>query len=425
MRALAGEVKEMRKRRSGVANGARKRYNVLFIAPTSFFADYGCHVRILEEALVLRKRGHRVTIVTYYNGRDIADLGIERTLPIPWRQHYEVGSSRHKIAFDALLSLKSLTVGLRVRPDVIHAHLHEGGLIGYFLSRLLRVPLVFDFQGSLTSEMIDHRFLKPNGLVYHFLRWLEEKIDHVPDAIFTSSRYATDFLRDEFHCSPAKIHPLPDCVNSDTFRPGVLTPEEREALRTRWNIRPGVKVVAYLGLLADYQGTRLLVDAIRKLVRDEGRRDSHFLIMGYPGVQGYQAYAQELGLSDYVTFTGRVPYEEAPRMLALGNVAVAPKISATEGSGKILNYMAMGLPTVAFDTPVHREYLGELGIYAERGRADALAEALGWLLDREAHRREVGAQLRARALKLYSWDRAGQRIEEVYDHVCSSRQAML
>ncbi len=415
---MVSENQGLTERDSDATNGARKRYNVLFIAPTSFFADYGCHVRILEEALVLRKRGHWVTIVTYYNGRDIANLPIERTLPIPWRQHYEVGSSRHKIAFDVLLSLKLLTVGLRVRPDVIHAHLHEGGLLGYFLSRLLRVPLVFDFQGSLTSEMIDHRFLRPNGLVYHFLRWLEERIDHVSDAILTSSRYATDLLRDEFHCSPGKIHPLPDCVNSDIFRPNVLAPEEREALRARWRIRPGAKVVVYLGLLADYQGTGLLVDAMRKLVYEQGHQDLHFLIMGYPGVQGYRAYAHELGLSDYATFTGRLPYEEAPRMLALGNVAVAPKTSATEGSGKVLNYMAMGLPTVAFDTPVHREYLGELGIYAERGRADALAEALGWILDREAHGRRLGAQLRGRAQALYSWDHAGRRIEEVYDHVC-------
>ena len=403
-----------------VVNGARRRYNVLFIAPTSFFSDYGHPVRILEEVLALQKRGHRVTIVTYYNGRDIAGLSIERTLPIPWRQHYEVGSSRHKIAFDALLSLKSLTVGLRLRPDVIHAHIHEGALIGYFLSRLLRVPLVFDFQGSLTSEMVDHRFLKPNGLAYCFFRWLEEKINRVPDAILTSSRYASDLLRNEFHCSPAKIHPLPDCVNADTFWPDVLTPGEAEALRAEWHIRPGARVVVYLGLLADYQGTRLLVDAIHKLVRGEGREDLHFLIMGYPGVQGYQAYAQALGLSDYVTFTGRVPYEEAPKMLALGDVAVAPKISTTEGSGKVLNYMAMALPTVAFDTPVHREYLGESGIYAERGRADALAGALSWVLDHESQGREIGAQLRERVQTLFSWDHAGRLIEKVYDHVCLS-----
>lgn len=418
---LVSENKELPQGGSYVADGTRKRYSVLFIAPTSFFADYGHPVRILEEALALRKRGHQVTIVTYYNGRDIADLSIERTLPIPWRQHYEVGSSRHKIAFDALLSLKSLTVGLRIRPDVIHAHIHEGGLIGYFLGQLLRVPLVFDFQGSLTSEMIDHRFLKPDGLAYRFFRWLEEKIDHAPDAILTSSSHASDLLRDEFHCSPGKIYPLPDCVNSDVFRPDVLDAKEREALRARWGVRRGARVVVYLGLLAEYQGTRLLVESIHKLVREQGREDLHFLIMGYPGVEGYRTWVHELGLSDYVTFTDRVPYEDAPKMLALGEVAVAPKISATESSGKVLNYMSMGLPTVAFDTPVHREYLGELGIYAERGRPDALAEALGWILDHEAQGHRLGAQLRERVQALYSWDQAGQRIEEIYDHVCQSK----
>ena len=41
---------------------------VLMIAPTSFFADYGCHVRILEEARALQAAGHAVTIATYHNG---------------------------------------------------------------------------------------------------------------------------------------------------------------------------------------------------------------------------------------------------------------------------------------------------------------------------------------------------------------------
>jgi glycosyltransferase involved in cell wall biosynthesis len=393
---------------------------VLFVAPTSFFSDYGHPVRILEEVLALQKRGHRVSIVTYYNGRDIDGLTIERTPPIPGRQHYEVGSSRHKIAFDLLLALKTLQVGLRLRPDVIHAHIHEGALIGAPLGRLLRVPLVLDFQGSLTAEMVDHRFIAPNGLAYRFFRWLETRIDHLPDAILTSSRHATDLLRDQFGCPPAKIHPLPDCVNAERFRPDLLTPGQRQALRSRWNIPPGARVVVYLGLLADYQGTRLLVDAIHRLVKVQNRRDLHFLIMGYPGVEGYQAYARQRGVGDFVTFTGRVPYGQAPQMLGLGEVAVAPKISATEGSGKVLNYMAMGLPTVAFDTPVHREYLGDLGIYAELGCADALAHALARTLHDRAGARKLGARLRERAQTHFSWDQAGARIERVYDLVCRS-----
>ena len=90
-----------------------KSLKVLMIAPTSFFADYGGHVRILEEAVALQKLGHRVTICTYHNGQDVEGLDIERTLSIPWRQDYEVGSSRHKIAFDVLLFLKSLSVAFR------------------------------------------------------------------------------------------------------------------------------------------------------------------------------------------------------------------------------------------------------------------------------------------------------------------------
>jgi len=74
--------------------------SILMIAPTSFFADYGCHVRILEEARALQRLGHRVTIVTYHNGNPVEGLDIRRSLPVPWRRDYEVGSSRHKIGFD-------------------------------------------------------------------------------------------------------------------------------------------------------------------------------------------------------------------------------------------------------------------------------------------------------------------------------------
>ena len=46
------------------------------VAPTSFFLDYGCHVRILEEARALQALGHKITILTYYLGRDLLDLEI-------------------------------------------------------------------------------------------------------------------------------------------------------------------------------------------------------------------------------------------------------------------------------------------------------------------------------------------------------------
>ena len=142
---------------------------ILMIAPTSFFSDYGGHIRILEETKALQNLGHEVTIVTYYKGSDMPGLEIRRTAPLPWHTEYEVGSSRHKLAFDVYLAVQSLIEGYRFRPDIIHGHMHEGALIGGLLARLLRVPLVFDFQGSLTAEMVDHQFLDPNGRLF---RWV-------------------------------------------------------------------------------------------------------------------------------------------------------------------------------------------------------------------------------------------------------------
>jgi glycosyltransferase involved in cell wall biosynthesis len=397
---------------------AQRSYKVLMLAPTMFFADYGCHVRILEEAVALRDAGHQVAILAYPNGRDIADLEIRRCRGVPFNYRVIVGSSRHKLYLDVMLAGKLFTTLLGWRPDLIHAHLHEGALLGSVLGRLFGLPVVFDFQGSLTSEMIDHHFLRRESLFYAPLRWLEERIVRMPAATLTSSRHGAELLMGEFACPPGCVHAVPDCVNADTFHPGVIGAEERAARRADLGIPPERQVVAYLGVLAEYQGTVLLLEAAAEMLRS--RPQTHFLIMGYPGVEHYRRLAGERGLSEHVTFTGRIPYDEAPRYLALGDVAVAPKISDTEGSGKILNYMAMALPTVAFNTPVSREYMGEDGIYAERGNAHALAEALTWLLSEDVPRRELGHRLRQRVIANFSWQQACQRIVEIYDKVCHS-----
>ncbi|NJN81200.1 MAG: glycosyltransferase family 4 protein [Caldilineaceae bacterium] len=383
------------------------------IAPTSFFADYGCHVRILEEARVLQRMGHVVTVVTYHNGRLIADIRIERTLPIPWRRDYEVGSSRHKVAFDALLALKTLQVLMREKYDIIHAHLHEGALIGLVLGKLFRIPVVFDFQGSLTEEMIDHQFLRRESISYAYLRRLETWIDRSSSMIFTSSTHAEELLLQHFGCEAEQITALPDCVNTDVFRPPQdFDASAQTALRRRLGVPDQKRLIVYLGLLAEYQGTGLLLEALQRILFR--RSDVYLLLMGFPGIDVYQQKARDLGIEKFVSFTGRVFYEDAPSYLALGDVAVAPKLSLTESAGKLLNYMATALPTVAFDTPVAREYLGDDGLFARRGDVADLADKLSQALFNDSSATASGLRLRQRAIRLFEWETNGQRIVDVY-----------
>ncbi|MCZ7569142.1 MAG: glycosyltransferase family 4 protein [Ardenticatenaceae bacterium] len=392
--------------------------DILMVAPTMFFADYGCHVRILEEAVTLRALGHQLRVLAYPNGRDIAELPVRRGPGVPFNYRIVVGSSRHKIYLDAMLALTGLHEVITRRPELIHAHLHEGALLGRGWSLLRRSPLVFDFQGSLTSEMIDHHFLHRGSPFYRPLRWLEEVIDNWPAAILTSSLHAADLLVREFQCPHDKVFAVPDCVNTQTFRPieDADDEAERQALRRSFRIPDDCILVVYLGLLAEYQGTGLLLQAAREVLSQ--RHDVHFLIMGYPGEAVYSQMAAELGIAPWCTFTGRLPYEQAPTFLRLGDVAVAPKFSATEGSGKLLNYMATGLPTVAFDTPVSREYLGDWGVYAPECDAHGFATALLALLRTPHEWPILGAALRRRAQECFSWEQAGRTMSEIYDLVC-------
>jgi glycosyltransferase involved in cell wall biosynthesis len=176
-------------------------------------------------------------------------------------------------------------------------------------------------------------------------------------------------------------------------------------------------VIVYLGLLAEYQGLSLLLRAAQRVLKAEP--DVYFLLLGYPGQAHYGAQAAALGIDARVLLPGRVPYEQAPDYLALGTVAVAPKLSATEGNGKVLNYMAMALPIVAFDAPVNRELLGDLGLYAPHGDPDALGDALLAALRAGDAAQARGQALRARAAHL-SWETAAARLDAVYRRLVST-----
>ncbi|MFO7681225.1 MAG: glycosyltransferase family 4 protein [Chloroflexota bacterium] len=390
-----------------------RHFRILMVAPTSFFSDYGGHIRILEEAYALQELNQELAIVTYYKGSDMPGLDIRRTARLPYRTDYEVGSSRHKLAFDVYLAASTIRQGLRFRPDVVHGHMHEGALIGGVLAKMLRVPLVFDFQGSLTAEMVDHNFLNENGRLFPIAHRLEKIISNwFPDAILTSSHRACDILHQEFDVPRNRLHALPDCANTTRFDPAKFSPESKLALKRQLGIPEDRLVIAYLGLLTDYQGVpHLLETAVRLKAAGE---NVHFLLMGYPNVAHYQDIAASKGIQDLITFTGKVEYRDAPHYLALGDIAVAPKMSNSEGSGKVLNYMALAQPIVAYDSPVHREYLADLGVYAPSGDIEAFTQALRQLIHDPQQRLQRGQKLRQRAANHYSWRVAGKQIIGIY-----------
>lgn len=376
------------------------------IAPTPYFSDRGCHVRIYEEARALTGLGHEVCIVTYHLGRDMPGVRVVRTPPIPWYNKLEAGPSWHKPYLDALLLWKSLAEARSFRPHLIHAHLHEGALIGSVLKSILRIPLLFDYQGSLSGESLNHGFYRETSLMMKLFKGLERFIDRRADLIITSSDKGRQELVQEWGIAPRKVINLIDGVDTETFRPG-----SRGEARRELGIADDVKLVVYLGLFNRYQGVDLLLDAI-SLVKS-GAPDVRFLLMGFPEGE-YQRKAVEMDVDDIITFTGRVDYDRASYFLSAGDLAVSPKLALTEANGKLFNYMACGLPTVVFDNQVNREILGDDGIYVEHGDTSSLADTIISTLRDGQRMGLLSKQVRERAIRMHSWSARSRLLESVY-----------
>jgi glycosyltransferase involved in cell wall biosynthesis len=382
---------------------------VLMLAPTPFFGDRGCHVRILEEARALRPHGVEVLVATYHVGRDVLGVRTARTPRLPWVRRLPVGFSSHKPYLDALLFATAARAARAFRPDVLHGHLHEGAVLAAVLGRLVRRPAVADLQGSLTAELADHGTLPPGGPLPRLARAVERWTLRGPARLLaSSSRYARE-LRDQWGGGD-RVVALPDGVDPEVFRPGLAVDDLRGTLGLT-----GKRVVVFLGVLTPYQGVDDLLAAWPAVVG--AVPDAHLLLMGYPNEDRYRGRVTSAGLAGSVTVTGRIDYGEAPRYLALGDVAVSPKRSATEANGKLLNYMATGLPTIAYDGPISREILGEAGVLVPLGDTTALGTACVELLADGGECKWRGQALRERAVAEFGWPALGRRLLALYREV--------
>lgn len=383
---------------------------ILVIAPTPFFADRGCHVRIYEETKALLKLGYQVKIVTYHLGKSPVGLDIHRIINIPWYHKLSAGPAWHKFYLDILLFFKLCQVNKVFQADIIHAHLHEGCFLAFFLKKIYKIPIVFDLQGSLSGELVDHGFISNKGFWYKIFYYLEKKIDHWADHIIISSVVMQKQLIDDFQMQPERITIVNDGISNKNDEKAILC--DKQKLFEKLSLPKDKKIIIYLGHLSKYQGIDLLIEAASILLLK--RQDFYFLMMGYPE-EKYKEKIRKLNLDNYFNFIGKINYPEINDYLSLGQIAISPKLSLVESNGKLYNYMACGLPVIAFDSLVNREILGDDGFYVEKTMANILAEKVGEILSLDnIELKKVGDNLKIRVWQEFDWQFLVLKIDAVY-----------
>ncbi len=392
-----------------------KKRKVLNIVPTPFFADRGCHMRILGEMKALAKYGYQNIIVTYHNGRDLEGLDIRRIINIPWYKKLEAGPSIHKFYIDLILFFKAAAVYIREKPDIIYGHLHEGAFVGGLIKYLLtwgKIPLAFDVQGSLTSELDTFNWIKGRKPIRWFFHTLERFICRMPDFFICSSVSNGDIIKNRFKIDPDRVRVVIDGVHTDFF-----SKNPQEGFKQKLGIPEDAPVIIFTGALLAAKGVWNLISSIPLVLKKVG--GVHFLIVGYP-VEEASKKAKELGVEKNVHFTGMVDYFKLPDYLLVSDVAVEPKVDkAGEASGKVINYMGAGLPVVCFEGKNNRRFLGEGGIYAADDRVENLAEKMIWAVKNSKEAEKLGELNKKRVEKVFSWNNSIKDTVEAFEKLIS------
>lgn len=382
---------------------------IMMIAPTPFFADRGCHTRIYGEITALQRLGHEVELVTYGLGRDIEGVKTVRSYNFPWYKKLTAGPSVWKILLLPFIYHTARKEIKRYNPDIVHAHLHEGAFIAKFcktFDKNKKRLYVFDLQGSLSGEIIQHKFVKENGIFHKFFIALEKKINSWFPIITQSENLYNQLIT--MGVEEERIVNAMDAVDTTAFAP---TEPDKELVHML-DLDNGKKKVLFMGLLESYQGVDYMFDAFGMVKKQY--ENVEFIVIGFPNIDKYRAKAKELGIAKDVKFIGKVRFEDVPSYLSLSKIAIAPKIASAEGDGKIYNYMAMGMSVVAFDRSISREILRDTGIFAKMKDSKDMADKILSLLNDDELVERLGKAARQRAVDYLSTDISAAKIDEFY-----------
>jgi glycosyltransferase involved in cell wall biosynthesis len=394
-----------------------KMARILVVAPTPFFSDRGTHIRILEEALALEKMGHAITIATYHIGKDIhretkTKIDVRRILRLLfWYKKTEAGPDWQKVLLDIMLIRKTFFLARTKKPDIIHGHLHEGVLIGWIVQKLLfwrKIKLVADFHGSLTKEMLSHGYLK-RGLNVIF-KIIENFINKRGDFAITSSWEMADDIKKSRH--DGKVETVLDGTNPDSFN----LKKTKEEIKKEWEVPVHKIIVGYSGSMVNNKGINYFLDSIP--IIHAKRKDVFFMLGGFP-TEHVEKFIEKNKISpEHIRLISPLDYFKMPEFLACLDIALDPKDSSVaQASGKMLNYMAAGLPVICFDKMNNRKYLGEGGYYCDSVNPEAIARGIFYFLDNPDERIAKGRSNRINANN-FSWKISADKINLIYNLPC-------
>lgn len=304
----------------------------------------------------------------------------------------------------------SLRVLRRHGFDVIHAANPPDTLFFlHWLYFLLGKRFIFD-QHDLSPEVFQVKFGKRYRFLLPLLRWLERRSYRVATYILTTNESLRKIAITRGQCDPARVFVVRNASQLERLKRG---PANEELKRGRSHL------LVYLGAMEIQDGIDYALRALHKLVYADGRQDVTLALLGDGGYQPeLKGLVRELHLEKFVFFTGWAEQEEIVSYLSTADIGLCPEplngLNEYCTMLKTIDYMAMGLPIVAFDLAETHYTCQEAALYATPNAVSEFAQHIVRLLDEPALRSTMSKRARALIKERWNWDYAQQHLRRAY-----------
>ena len=402
-----------RARKSGGAGSTALR--VLMLLENSRFPGDS---RVVQEAKTLVAAGCDVSVIsprrTGQSWRETVDGVRVYRFPAPVGSSGAAGYIYEYAGAMVAMFVISLALCIRRNFDVVHAHNPPDTL--FLIGAIYKAfgkRFVFDHH-DLAPELYLARFgNQGNTAIYRTLVQLEKWSCSFADQVIAANESHKILEMDRGGVPEKRITVVRNGPDLDLWQPTVPPLELGQGKRT---------VIAYGGVMGFQDGIDRLIKALRHLIHDLQRTDVICVIAGDgDALPSLKTLAADLSVDEYVIFTGWLEEELLVRTLAASDICVEPVESNSYSDRstmiKIMNYMALGKPVIAFDLPEHRFTAQDAAVYVQPNDEVALAAAIALLIDDPQRQNELGSLGRRRVEEELAWTYSAAALLQAYQNL--------
>lgn len=377
----------------------------------------GQNVHIEELVGALRRLGHEVIVVG--PGGDVT-----RPQPAAPDKKKAGGPSLRDLMPKALYEILELGYAIpaywrlaraarKHRPDVLYERYNLHQPAGVAVARRFGLPMLLEVNAPLVEERGAHGGLALPGLA----RWSEGFTWRGADVCLPVTRVLADRVA-AYGVPEERLMVVPNGINRERF--GAAPPPAEAKARLGLS---GRVVLGFTGWVRDWHRLDQVIGLL------PGQDDLHLLLVGDgPARSALEEQARALGVADRVTVTGPVARDAVAAHVAAFDVALQPAVTPYASPLKLFEYLYLGRPVVAPDTPNIREVLthGRDAVLFDPDDADAFRRAVATLCDDAPARDRIGAAGRALIeARGYTWESNARRVTVLAESLVRRRSARL